>query len=123
MNDFGHYLLKNLYWFLIFSAGIVLHSIEQVHCNGVETWLPWWLLTDKNWFGLPEIGFWTAWDGFHFVKGASLVLIGYSVGLGLFATLMMTQRVLFVIGTEILKWLIAWQIFNIFYHIIWRPIV
>lgn len=111
MKDF----LKYTGWILLFmSSSRVLHAISQIRDHGKETCLPDWIVSDKDWFSFSSV-----LDGYHVVKDLSFELYGVAF-LVIFAVHSHTTKTWKVVLAAVVAWLLSWQVFNLFYHVIWR---
>ena len=106
--------LKSVFLMCVVMA---FYAVTEIWAHQVKTWLPWWIYTDHSWFGLPEVWPWTIVDAYHIIKGACLASL-YVLGLTIHGSQMITQDWRGVTGLEILKWLMAYISFDLFYHVI-----
>ncbi|MDH3267350.1 MAG: hypothetical protein OEM46_00705 [Ignavibacteria bacterium] len=91
---------------IVLSIFMIFHANSQIREHDIETWLPFWVNTAKNWFGLPEAYPFKIIDGYHIFKGLGFIIIGYYFK--------STSNWKY----EIVKWVIAWLVFDLFYHVI-----
>ena len=105
--------------FVILSTGMIFHSMIQIRDHRIETWMPQWMYADSNWFGFPERWPFKIIDGYHLGKGFSLLLFHLS-GLAVMAFLMQGRSVISILEYELIAWIAAWLIFDLFYHVILR---
>lgn len=103
--ELRNYIYANLWAIFLLINAFALIAIEQIVCNNVETWLPWWVTTGQNWFGLPEIYPFKIIDGFHLFKGLGLLLLWLSYRKASWRMLLTA-------------WIAGWIIFDIFYHVV-----